>query len=421
MPGALTGKQLGGLYQVDQFAGSDIGAQLTACIAGLSATYGGTCDARNFTGTVSMAATVTVSTANTTILLPCATIATSGQFVIPAGVRNVTLKGCGLRGASAASGSQGGTVLLYSGAGAAIQVGDPTYAADTMGFHLDNVVINVTSLVERDDRGADCLSDAGDGSTRRPIFPGRNSNRDRPGAGWTENYTGGTFYDLAFKLGFQTAVNAIGHRVANAATTDWMNASTFLRLHIDCPTTAGAPTAGTTGINLQQGDGNTFTGGDVEGCATALHLGANAQNNTFVGLRNENSTNQVVADAGSSYNSWITAGTMFNGALTDNGTRNSFLDSFHRVFSGIKGDWYQSQMDATVTNHLRLGTGTGNERGLLNEIQTDFGYRWIEGYSDATAGEQFFEVQDVLNTVNRISVGQYLSATGARTPTTRRC
>jgi hypothetical protein len=117
--------------------------------------------------------------------------------------------------------------------------------------------------------------------------------------------------------------------------------------------------------------------------------------------------NQVVADTGSSYNSWITAGTMFTGALTDNGTRNSFLDSFHRTFNGIKGDWYQSQQDATVTNHLRLGTGAGNERGLLNEIQTDYGYRWIEGYTDAIAGEQFWQLQDVLNNVNRFSVGQY--------------
>jgi len=44
-----------------------------------------------------------------------------------------------------------------------------------------------------------------------------------------------------------------------------------------------------------------------------IALGANAQNNTIVGLRNENSTNQIVADAGSSYNSWMTGGTMFTG------------------------------------------------------------------------------------------------------------
>ena len=206
-----------------------------------------------------------------------------------------------------------------------------------------------------------------------------NSNQTGMTLDGTGNYTGGTFLDNEFS-GFQTAVNAIGHQVSNPATTDWMNASTFVRLHIDCPTSGGSPISGTYGINLQQGDGNTFTGGDVEGCSTALHLGANAQNNTIVGLRNENSTNQVVADAGSSYNNWMTGGTMFTGQLTDNGTRNSFLDTFHRSFNGLNGDWYGSQKDATVTNHFALGIGAGNERGLLNDIQTDYGYRWIEGY-----------------------------------------
>jgi hypothetical protein len=160
-------------------------------------------------------------------------------------------------------------------------------------------------------------------------------------------------------------------------------------------------------VNLQQGDGNTFTGGDVENCGTAVHLGANAQNNTIVGLRNENSMYQVVADAGSSYNSWMTGGTMFTGKLTDNGTRNSFLDTFHRSFNSLNGDWYGSQQDATLTNHLRLGIGSGNERGLLDRYQTDYGYRWTMGLSDATGGEQFYQVLDELNSVYRLSIGQY--------------
>ena len=406
--GELTGKQVGGLYEVDQVSGTDIGSKLAACVAGLSTAYGGICDARNYTGTVTMASTVTVSTPNTTILLPCATISTASQIVVPAGVRNVTLKGCGLRGASSASGSQGGTVLLYSGSGAAIQVGDPTYALDTMGFHLDDIVINTTGSSSAATQGLTAYRTQ-ELDLESIYFLG-NSNQTGLVLDGTENYTGGTFYDLNFN-GFQVAVNGIGHQVANSATTDWMNASTFVRLHIDCPTSAGSPIAGTYGINLQQGDGNTFTGGDVEGCATVLHLGANAQNNTIVGLRNENSTSQVVADSGSAYNSWITAGTMFTGALTDNGTRNSFLDSFHRTFNGIKGDWYQSQQDATVTNHVRLGLGNGNERGLLNEYQTDYGYRWEMGLGDGTSGEQFYNITDLLNSVNRLSVGQYLSAT----------
>jgi hypothetical protein len=404
MTGPLTSVELGALYQVDQFPGADLGAKLSACLSGLSATNGGTCDARNFTGTQSMGSNLTISRANAAVLLPCATISTANQVIVSAGIRNVSLRGCALRGASTASGSQGGTVLLYSGSGAMIQVGDPTYAEDTMGFHLDNVVINTTASPSATAMGIAAYR--AQEMDLESLYLIGNSNQTGMTLDGTGNYTGGTFYDNQLS-GFQTAVNAIGHQVTNPATTDWLNASTFVRLHIDCPTSAGSPISGTYGINLQQGDGNTFTGGDIEGCATALHLGVNAQNNTIVGLRNENSTNQIVADAGSSYNSWITGGTMFNGQLTDNGTRNSFLDTFHRSFNGLNGDWYGSQKDATVTNHFRLGIGAGSERGLLDRYQSDYGYRWTMGLSDASSGEQFYQVLDELNNVYRLSVGQY--------------
>ena len=98
---------------------------------------------------------------------------------------------------------------------------------------------------------------------------------------------------------------------------------------------------------------------------------------------------------------------MFTGKLTDAGTRNSFLDTFHRSFNGLNGDWYGSQQDATVTNHYRVGIGLGNERGLQERYQTDYGYRWTMGLSDATAGEQFYQILDELNGVNRLSIGQY--------------
>jgi hypothetical protein len=402
--GTLQNNSQGTVDQVDLFSGADFGAKLQACLSTLSSSYGGTCDARNFSSTQSMASNLTISTSNATILLPCATISTAHQWIVTAGARNVSLRGCALRGASAASGSQGGTVFLYSGAAAAIKVGDPTYAVNTSGFHLDNAVINTTAsssataqaLVAYRTQEIDLES----------LYLLGNQNQTGITLDGTGNYTGGTFFDDQID-GFQTAVNAIGHQISNPATTDWMNASAFVRLHIDCPESSGSPISGTYGINLQQGDGNTFTGGDVEGCSTALHLGANAQNNTIVGLRNEVSTNQVVADSGSSYNSWITGGTMFTGALTDNGTRNSFLDTFHRSFNGLSGDWYGSQQDATVTNHYRIGTGAGNERGLLNRYQTDYGYRWTTGLSDATAGEQFYQILDELNGIYRLSIGQY--------------
>ncbi len=73
----------------------------------------------------------------------------------------------------------------------------------------------------------------------------------------------------------------------------------------------------------------------------------------------------------------------------------------------MNGDWYGSQQDATLTNHYRLGIGSGNERGLLDRYQTDYGYRWTMGLSDATAGEQFYQVLDELNNVYRLSIGQY--------------
>ena len=402
--GPLTAQQLGAAFQVDQFPGADFGAKLQACLSKISSTYGGTCDARNFSGNLAMGANLTITTANTALMLPCATISTPSQIIVTAGTRNVSLRGCALRGASNASGSQGGTVLLYSGSAAAIQVGDHTYAADTNGFHLDDVVINTTAASSSSAQALAAYRTQE--MDLESLYLLGNANQTGITLDGTGNYTGGTFYDNHIS-GFQTAINGIGHQVTNSAATDWLNASTFVRLHIDCPTANGNPVSGTYGVNLQQGDGNTFTGGDVENCNTAVHLGANAQNNTIVGLRNENSTYQVVADAGSSYNSWMTGGTMFTGKLTDNGTRNSFLDTFHRSFNSLNGDWYGSQQDATLTNHLRLGIGNGNERGLLNRYQTDYGYRWTMGLSDATGGEQFYQVLDELNSVYRLSIGQY--------------
>ena len=88
-------------YQVDQFAGADFGAKVQACLSALNASYGGTCDARNFTGNLSMASNLTISTANAAVLLPCATITTANQIVVTAGTRNVSLRGCALRGGSA--------------------------------------------------------------------------------------------------------------------------------------------------------------------------------------------------------------------------------------------------------------------------------------------------------------------------------
>jgi hypothetical protein len=404
----LDAKQIGGVYQVDQFSGSDIGVKIANCLSGLNQTYGGTCDARNFVGTLSMASNLTISTTNAVIYLPCATISTASQIIVPAAVRNVVLHGCSLRGISTASGSQGGTVLLYSGPSNAVQVGDTTYAQNTMGFKMDNVAINTTGSTSA--ATGFYAYRAQEIRLESSYFLG-NQNQTGMTIDGTGNYAGGTFEDLEF-TGFGQAINGTGHLISNAATTDWMNASTFIRVHIDCPESNGNPITGIYGINLQAGDGNTFIGGDVEGCGTMFHLGSHAQNNTILGLRNEVSAIQYQADSGSQFNSVLTGGTFFTGDLIDNGSRNNFEDAFHRDSNGMKGDWYASQQDVTIEDHQRLGIGVGNERGRLTEVQTDYGYRWIYGLGDGTSGMQMYYVQDLLNSVYRLSIGQYLSANG---------
>jgi hypothetical protein len=402
--GPVTATKIGAVYQADQFPGADFGAKLQACINALDPSYGGTCDARNFAGSLTMASNLNLSAANATVNLPCSTIATAASIVVPASTRNVTLHGCASRGTSAASGAQGGTVFLYSGSTALMQVGDPSFVADTKGFRLDNAALNTTAA-QAASAQAIAIYRTQEVSLAGLYLLG-NANQTAIVLDGTGNYTGGTLEDLQI-TGYQTGVSGIGHTVSNPATTDWLNASTLMRVHIDCPTQSGNPIGGTIGIDLNAGDGNTITGGDVESCSTALHLGPQAENNTILGLRNENSTTQIQADPGSSYNNWITGGTMFTGKLVDQGTRNSFLDTFHRSFNGLNGDWWGSQQDATVTNHYRLGTGTGNERGMLDRFQTDSGYRWTTGLSDAASGIQYYQVLDELNNVYRLSIGQY--------------
>lgn len=398
---------VGGLVSsIASFPGADFGAKLMNCVAAQSSTYGGVCDGRSSTGALTISETVILSTPNVLVNLPCATLTSAYQFIVPVGVRNVRIEGCTYQGGSNANGTAGGTVWVYTGSGNAFQIGDPTYAASTNGFWMQNVNINTASA----------------GSTAQAMYFYRtqeirldnlylNGNQSTGQTGITldgsGNYAGGTFIDIVMN-GFGTGWYLTGN--TNPAGS-FANASTFVKTHIVCPTSGGNPIAGTYGINVVYGDGNTWTGGDVEGCSTMFHLGANAVNNTILGLRNENSTTQYQADSGSSFNYVATGGTLFTGDLIDNGSRNSFWDSFHRTVNGIKGDWYASQQDATVTDHQRLGIGLGNERGRVTEYQTDYGYRWTEGLSDGTAGQQVWYVQDLLNNISRISVGQYLSPT----------
>jgi hypothetical protein len=402
--GGGTSNPLGAVWQVSQFPGNSFDAQLSACLGVLNGTTGGTCDGRNYAGDIALENNIVLNVPNSHIYLPCALIIASAyQVIVPSNIRNVYVEGCAFQGGS--SSGFGGTQWQYTGTANAFQIGTG-YTSDTKGFHMDNVNIDTSS--------------GGSGATAigfyrvqeidlRSLYLTGDQVGDQTGiyCNGSGNYCGGTF-DSVTMNGYGTGVEGVE---TDGGTDDGMNASTFMRLHIVCPTSGGAPISGTYGVSLPTADGNTWIGGDIESCNTMFHLGGQAQNNTIVGLRNENSTLQYVADTGSKWNYVATGGTFFNGELTDAGEHNSFWDAFHRTANGMTGDWYASQQDATITNHTRLGTGLGNERGLQDEYQTDFGNRWTTGLSDGTTGEQFWNVSDLLNNVNRISIGQWLSAT----------
>lgn len=411
-PGGAYTNPIGAILQVNQYPGSTFDVQLANCIAAVNSFTGGTCDARGYNGTITLAGTITVGTPNVHIYLPCATINTAYSFIVTATTRNVHLEGCTYQGGSTANGTLGGTVWNYTGSGNAFSIGDTTFVQDTKGFWMQNV---------------DILT-PGAGSAAQGIYfyraqevrldniylNGNNSTGQTAitldGSG---NYAGGTFIDVV-TAGFGTGLNLYGN---TSPAGSYANASTFVKTHINCSTSGGNPITGTYGINIQYGDGNMFDGGDVEGCDTMFHLGAHAINNTVYGLRNENSNYQYVADSGSTYNMVFTGGTFFTNKLIDNGSRNSFWDAFHRTVNGVKGDWYASQVDSTIINKYRLGIGAGNVRGLEWESQVDQGtsssvYNWIWGLTDGTSGQSNWIFQDLLNNVLRIQVQEYNSAGG---------
>jgi hypothetical protein len=393
-------------YQVACPTSGDLSGPVNAVLALFTSGSGGIIDARACTAATSWTNGLNLNFANTVVLLPCATLTATQTFTVTAGTRNTVIHGCGYQGGSTASGTTGGTVWQFQGSGPAFAVGDPTHATDTKGFLLDNMNINTANansasqaihFYRTQEIRLDNLYLNGDGGAGQTAIT----------LDGTGNYSGGTFIDVVTSQ-YNTAWLLTGH-LSGSVVDDYANASTFIKPHIDCPTSGGSPVTGTYGFNIIGGDGNTIVGGDVEGCDTVMHLASAATANTVVGMRIEVSNHQYTADSGSSFNSVTTGGTFATGQLTDAGSRNSFRDAFHHTDNGMAGDWYASQQDATVTDHQRLGTGAGNERGRLSEIQTDYGYRWISGYTDAVAGEQFYDVYDVLNSVHRLSIGQYNS------------
>ena len=291
--------------------GSDLAAAVNSCLASLPSPTGGICDARACSNNYTWNTATTISGPNEAILLPCGTLTATVTVTVSATVRNSTIHGCAYQGGSASSGTSGGSVWNYQGNGTAFVIGDTGDASDTPGFYMTDLTL-ATANAGTSAHAID-FHRVQEVDIERVYFIGNNGTGQTgitlDGAG---NYSGGGFSN--FRLSnFGTGLLMTGDSTGAA------NASTFTRMHLNCPTSGGSPIAGGIGVNLAYGDGNTFVGGDIEGCDSMLILGAGATNNTFNGVRNENSNSQVSAASGSQYNLWLGAGTMFTGKLTDAG------------------------------------------------------------------------------------------------------
>ena len=396
-------------------SGSDLSTAVNACLASLPTPTGGICDARACSANFTWNNPTTFSNPNQALLLPCGTLTVTATITVSPTVRNSTIHGCAYQGGSAGSGTAGGSVWNYQGNGTAFVIGDTGDGSDTPGFYLTDLTL-ATANGGSSARAID-FHRVQEIDIERVYFIGNNgTGQTGITLDGTGNYSGGSFQ--SFRLSnFGTALLMTGNGTGAA------NASTFTRMHVDCPTSGGSPISGGIGINLAYGDGNTFVGGDIEGCDSMLILGAGASNNTFNGVRNENSNSQVNAAPGSQYNLWLTGGTMFTGKLTDAGTYNSFADTFHRSWNNLNGDLWRSQADTTITNHVYTGTGQGHVRGRQEEWQTDvpaspgsYQNAWLWGPGDGTSGAQVWTLEDLLNITNRFAITQ-LTTAGGNNPT----
>jgi hypothetical protein len=426
----IQGKLIGSVYQVDQFGTGSFDQLINACIT-YGAIYGQqtlagnsvgnfTCDARRLTSnsngpnTLTAAGDINVTNSGVHVLLPCQSVNMGINHIIikntpTYNVGSDVFEGCG----------QDATWLVFTGNDTFVKVGDPTFTYNTSRVAFKHLAImtntagqfaTAMAFYRTQDITMEDVELNGKGGNSSTIPPSSQLGILLDGTG---NYTGGSFRDVHINS-YPMGIDMTGHDSGNVVG-DFANASTFERLHINCPTIGGYPNGN--GIYAEAADGNTWVGGDIEGCYKMVELGANAINNTFIGVRNENSNIQYQADSGSSFNLVISGGTLFTNQLIDYGSRNSFIDAFHHTQNGVKGDWYASQQDATVVNHLRLGTGSGNVRGLQWETQVDQGtsssvYNWLWGLTDGAGGSQQWMFQDLINNTVRLLMGQNNTAGG---------
>ncbi len=99
------------------FPARTFGAKLQACVNAVNASYGGTCDARNFTGNLSMGSNLTISTGNTDGAAAVRDDYDGQPDCCDGGNAECVAARMRAAGRDTASGSQGGTVLRVLGNG----------------------------------------------------------------------------------------------------------------------------------------------------------------------------------------------------------------------------------------------------------------------------------------------------------------
>jgi hypothetical protein len=336
----------------------------TSAIAALPST-GGVIDARSCTGGVLFSSSLTISKAGVTILLPAAVISLgSNQIIVPVGIHSVSLVGPSTHGSSVADGtSTSGARFVYTGSGAAIQVGDTGGAADTYGFRAEDLTVDISGAGSAA-VGIQLNRTIGYVLTRARASLS-NSATTQIGIdleGFT-NYTGGRIDNL-WLSGGGTGASAI-YFGKNA------NANYITGGHI----TMGASGQGTAfnfaGSATGRISGNMVFGGDVENCLTVAAY--DWADDTQLRVRAESCTNVATATANSRNNMQFTSGTSTL-TVSDSGTRNSFSDGVFTQFSRTK--WVLNNATDTSSTLEMIGGTTADQLVEIHLYSKDSSAGW---------------------------------------------
>jgi hypothetical protein len=340
---------------VRKYRGSDLGAKLTGCITDLPAT-GGVCDARGLTVDLALSSDLVINKPYTTIYLP--------QGVIQMGQHSILIKP-GTHGTSIVATAMHGrfivmgqTRLRYTGRGCAIQVGDSL--SDTIGVRIDDLFIDLTAANAA--ASGLCLTRTQDISIVRPTIFGILSavnNQVLIKLDGSGNYTGGLIQEPSLNNG-----NVHLLFTGKAGTAQGANAITVL----------AARSAGNGGssiaVKIEDGDGNTFLGGDFENMGTAFYLGGRAVRNSFYGVRLEKNTKDFVMNSGSQQNLVETPAVR---NYVENGTQNTIL--FGRYTASARLTFRTKTTLDCVDSTLRVdGAALGDAVGLGTPVPPPGGF-----------------------------------------------